>query len=448
MFPRSSRKQQDAPSQVAPDEDHFAEIIEALPGTPNPAQLPSGRFGRALMRLVQTARTSNLDNLGLIATLSKEASETAVNTIWISHDARDMTRAALAISGAVEELATSTKAIADNSAESATLATQAAEAMTRCAIDSQAASDAMAVIERRAGDIDDRLNVLEAAVAQIGAMADQIEAIAERTNMLALNATIEAARAGDAGRGFAVVAQEVKALSRQTSGVTEDIYKRLHALTSETALIRAAAGDSLTAVGEGLGIVRSVAAQVGSGGIAMSDVAGRVRCLAEHLARQRAATAEIAESTSAIAGKISKTETEVRAIDLRLTGCEAMSEECLDAASTLAGFARIPADAARFKHRLAAILIGAQPPRIAAQWLNRDSLDASLQNFPGLRDGARLERVAQGAAEAGSLGSALAAAVARKDWNDATRLYRSCETALDEVIADAALLLEAAKEAA
>ena len=279
-------------------------------------------------------------------------------------------------------------------------------------------------------------------------MADQIEAIAERTNMLALNATIEAARAGDAGRGFAVVAGEVKALSRQTSGVTEDIYKRLHALTSETALIRAAAGDSLTAVGEGLGIVRSVAAQVGSGGIAMSDVAGRVRCLAEHLARQRAATAEIAESTSAIAGKISKTETEVRAIDIRLTGCEAMSEECLDAAPTLAGFARIPADAARFKHRLAAILIGAQPPRISAQWLNRDSLDASLQNFPRLRDGARLERVAQGAAEAGSLGSALAAAVARKDWNDATRLYRSCETALDEVIADAALLLEAAKEAA
>ena len=44
MFPRSSRKQQDAPSQVAPDEDHFAEIIEALPGTPNPAQLPSGRL--------------------------------------------------------------------------------------------------------------------------------------------------------------------------------------------------------------------------------------------------------------------------------------------------------------------------------------------------------------------------------------------------------------------
>ena len=272
-------------------------MIEALPETGGATQLPDGRFGRALMRLVQTARIADLDHFGLIATLSKEASETAVNTIWISHDAREISRSARAISGAVEELATSTKAIADNSAEGAMLATQAADAMTRCAVDSQAATDAMAVIERRAGDIDARLNVLEAAVAQIGAMAGQIEAIAERTNMLALNATIEAARAGETGRGFAVVAGEVKALSRQTGGVTEDIHKRLHALAAETALIRAAAVDSLGAVGEGLGIVRSVAEQVVSGGTAMAEVARRARYLAEHLAQQRAATAEIAEGT-------------------------------------------------------------------------------------------------------------------------------------------------------
>ncbi len=448
MFPRLSRKQHEVPSPVATDENHFAEIIEALPDAASAMQLPNSRFGRALMRLVQTTRIANLDHLGLIATLSKEASETAVNTIWISHDARDMTRSARAISGAVEELATSTKAIADNSLESATLAAQAADAMTQCAMDSQTATGAMAVIERRAGDIDARLNVLEAAVAQIGAMAGQIEAIAERTNMLALNATIEAARAGDAGRGFAVVAGEVKALSRQTSGVTEDIHKRLHALASETALIRTAAGDSLGAVGEGLGIVRSVAEQVVSAGTTMAEVARRAHCLAEHLAQQRAATAEIAEGTSAIAGKISKTETEIGAINTRLTGCENMSGQCLDAAPTLAGVARIPADAASFKHRLAAILIGAKPPEIAPHWLKRDSLEASLQNFPWLRGDARVERIAQGAAETESLGGAAVAAVARKDWNDATRLYRSCETALGEVIADAALLLEAVKDAA
>ena len=124
-----------------------------------------------------------------------------------------------------------------------------------------------------------------------------------------------------------------------------------------------------------------------------------------------------------------------------------MSEQRFDAAPTLAGVARIPADAASFKHRLAAILIGAKPPQIVPQWLKRNSSKRACRISPGFA-ATRGFNKSHGWAETGSLGSAIAAAVARKDWNDATRLYRSCETALGEVIADAALLLEAAKDAA
>jgi methyl-accepting chemotaxis protein len=58
---------------------------------------------------------------------------------------------------------------------------------------------------------------------RIGGIVKLISEIAGQTNLLALNATIEAARAGDAGRGFAVVAAEVKNLSKQTAGATEEI---------------------------------------------------------------------------------------------------------------------------------------------------------------------------------------------------------------------------------
>ena len=54
-----------------------------------------------------------------------------------------------------------------------------------------------------------------------------IEAITSQTNMLALNATIEAARAGEAGRGFAVVANEVRQLSHQTAGASNQIRSGL-----------------------------------------------------------------------------------------------------------------------------------------------------------------------------------------------------------------------------
>lgn len=64
----------------------------------------------------------------------------------------------------------------------------------------------------------------------IGSLMQQVDAIADKTNLLALNASIEAARAGEHGKGFMVVADEVRKLAQQSSQFSESIQQDMAAI--------------------------------------------------------------------------------------------------------------------------------------------------------------------------------------------------------------------------
>jgi len=87
---------------------------------------------------------------------------------------------------------------------------------------------------QRTQKINERMDALVNASAQIGKVMKVIKNIADQTKMLALNATIEAASAGEAGKGFAVVASEVKTLAKQSATATDEISEQIEQIQSST----------------------------------------------------------------------------------------------------------------------------------------------------------------------------------------------------------------------
>ncbi len=198
-----------------------------------------------------------------------------------------------AVSGAADELSTSTQRIAAQATQAYSISTVATEKAAN-------AKEDMAALSRVTGQI---VHILES-----------IGTIASQTNLLSLNATIEAARAGEAGKGFAVVAGEVKALAAQTAKATEEVSRLVTEINHSTETATA----SIAAIAEQVASVTSLSGEI-----------------SQAVAQQELATGEIAESVTRAARSTDGARQTTEQITTGVRSALAEVERVTDAAGSL-----------------------------------------------------------------------------------------------------------------
>jgi hypothetical protein len=237
--------------------------------------------------------------LGTLAEEIDRGAETIVGTAaGVSESADTLTHSAARqaatldeTSAAMERIAATTRANADQARDAAASMAEADRLITT----SHAALEAMVA----------SMASIEEASTKVTRIIRTVDEIAFQTNILALNAAVEAARAGAAGAGFAVVAEEVRSLAQRSAQAARDTAALVEAsngrarqgsatLQEVSASVRAFTLQ-VTGVQQLVGSIRAASAEQTT---AIDHVAGAVQQLSE-TTRQTAASATDGAAASA-----------------------------------------------------------------------------------------------------------------------------------------------------
>ena len=166
--------------------------------------------------------------------VNKSASMLRENANQMAGTAKQQADESVKTLGAVEQLASQMRQVAETAGASSESATQVLQATERGREAVQATVQDMHGIRSAVQRMSKQVKALGDRSVEISQIVSTIRDIANQTNLLALNAAIEAAGAGEAGARFAVVADQVRKLAESSTQATREIADLVKVIQTET----------------------------------------------------------------------------------------------------------------------------------------------------------------------------------------------------------------------
>ena len=233
----------------------------------------------------------------MLTNMRSAADQVAAGSHQVSDGSQVLSNGAVQQAAAIQQLTSSLAEIAQQTRLNAENANQANTV-------AQKAFNGASVGNREMLKMNDAMQAISEASANISRINKVIDDIAFQTNILALNAAVEAARAGQHGKGFAVVAEEVRNLAARSAAAAKEASE----LTETSA--KAAATGAAIAEGTRVGLNYMVA-DVGKVADFISEIASATNAQANginqisqginqvsHVVQSNSATAEESAAAS------------------------------------------------------------------------------------------------------------------------------------------------------